>query len=84
MQSIRINEERGVRYLQFGVHWIQGAMRINRPWSLELEYTRDVDRKLLVGDAVNVEFTLDKFLPAGAIEQRELGVIATSVGFEAK
>jgi len=50
----------------------------------ELEYTRDIDRKLLVGDAVNVEFTLDKFLPAGAIEQRELGVIATSVGFEAK
>jgi len=48
MQSIRINEERGVRYLQFGVHWIQGAMRINRPWSLELEYTRDMMFPLLL------------------------------------
>ncbi|MEO8165898.1 MAG: spermidine synthase, partial [Betaproteobacteria bacterium] len=42
MPSIRINEEEGVRYLQFGAHWIQGAMRIRRPWSLELEYTRDM------------------------------------------
>lgn len=50
----------------------------------EYDYARDVDAKLLAGDAVNVEFTMDKFLPAGMIEQRELGVIATSVGFEAK
>ena len=50
----------------------------------EFEYTRDVDAKLLSGEAVNVEFTLDKFLPAGEIEQRELGVIVSSVGFEAK
>ena len=50
----------------------------------EMDYTRAVDGKLLAGDAVNVEFTLDKFIPAGMIEQRELGVIATSVGFEAK
>jgi hypothetical protein len=50
----------------------------------DLEYTREVDRKLLAGDAVNVEFALDKFLPAGAVEQRELGIIATSAGFEAK
>jgi hypothetical protein len=27
---------------------------------------------------------LDKFLPAGTVETRELGVIGTSVGFEAK
>jgi hypothetical protein len=50
----------------------------------EMDYTRPVDGKLLAGDAVNVEFTLDKFIPAGTIEDRELGVIATSVGFEAK
>ena len=48
------------------------------------DYSRDVDPKLLSGDSVNVEFTLDKFIPAGEVEQRELGVIATSVGFEAK
>ena len=50
----------------------------------EFDYARDVDAKLLAGDAVNVEFTLDKFIPAGAVETRELGVIATSVGFEPK
>ncbi len=48
MASIRINEEGGVRYLQFGAHWIQGAMRISRPWALELEYTRDMIFPLLL------------------------------------
>jgi spermidine synthase len=48
MSSIRISEEAGVRYLQFGAHWIQGAMRINRPWSLELEYSRDMMFPLLL------------------------------------
>jgi hypothetical protein len=50
----------------------------------QFDYSRDVDGKLLAGEGVNVEFTLDKFLPAGTVETRELGVIATSVGFEVK
>ena len=50
----------------------------------EFDYSRDVDPKLLAGEVVNVEFSMDKFLTAGAVESRELGVIATSVGFEAK
>ncbi len=50
----------------------------------DFEYTRDVDPKLLAADAVNVEFALDKYIPAGTLESRELGVIASSVGFEAK
>ncbi|MEP7062594.1 MAG: spermidine synthase, partial [Betaproteobacteria bacterium] len=29
--SIEVSEEDGVRYLHFGTHWIQGAMRIARP-----------------------------------------------------
>src|SRR5258708_13707867 len=41
MVSIEISEERGVRHLHFGSHWVQGAMRIARPWALELEYTRE-------------------------------------------
>lgn len=47
MSSIEVSEEDGVRYLHFGTHWIQGAMRIARPWSLELEYTRDMMFPLL-------------------------------------
>ena len=50
----------------------------------EYEYVREVDPKLLAGDAVNIEFALDHFIPSGAIEDRELGLIAQSVGFEAK
>jgi spermidine synthase len=48
MPSFQVNEEEGVRYLQFGAHWIQGAMRINRPRALELEYSRDLMFPLLL------------------------------------
>jgi spermidine synthase len=40
--SIETSDEAGVRYLHFGSAWIQGAMRIARPWALELEYTREM------------------------------------------
>ena len=49
--SIEISEERGVRYLHFGSRWIQGAMRVARPWALELEYTRDMMFPLLLRPA---------------------------------
>jgi spermidine synthase len=49
--SIEISEERGVRYLHFGSQWIQGAMRVSRPWALELEYTRDMMIALLLRPA---------------------------------
>jgi spermidine synthase len=44
---ITISEERGVRFLHFGTRWVQGAMRIARPWALELEYTRELMAPLL-------------------------------------
>jgi spermidine synthase len=40
--SIETSEEAGVRYLHFGSEWVQGAMRIARPYALELEYTREM------------------------------------------
>ena len=46
--SIDISEEAGVRYLHFGSDWIQGAMRIARPWALELDYTREMMAALLL------------------------------------
>jgi spermidine synthase len=45
---IDISEEGGVRFLHFGSLWIQGAMRIARPWHLELEYTREMMASLLM------------------------------------
>lgn len=48
--AIDISEEAGVRYLHFGSDWVQGAMRIARPWSLELAYTREMMAGLLLRD----------------------------------
>ncbi len=45
---IDISEEAGVRSLLFGSEWVQGAMRIARPWNLELEYTREMMVSLLL------------------------------------
>ncbi len=45
--DILISEEKGVRQLHFGSRWVQGAMRIARPYALELEYTREMMVPLL-------------------------------------
>lgn len=50
----------------------------------ELTYARDVPASALAGDAVKVEFTLDKALPPSPVDQRELGVIVNAAGFEVK
>jgi spermidine synthase len=51
--SIDISEEAGVRYLHFGSTWVQGAMRIARPWHLELDYTKEMMASLLMRDDSN-------------------------------
>ncbi len=49
--SIEVSEKSGVRYLHFSADWIQGAMRVQRPNSLELSYTREMMAGLLLRDA---------------------------------
>ena len=39
---IAVSQERGIRYLHFGDDAIQGAMRLSRPFTLELEYTQEM------------------------------------------
>ncbi|HTY99766.1 MAG TPA: spermidine synthase, partial [Rhodocyclaceae bacterium] len=46
--EILVSEEAGVRYLHFGSAWVQGAMRIARPFALELDYTREMMACLLL------------------------------------
>lgn len=46
--DIQISEEAGVRYLHFSSNWVQGAMRVARPWALELDYTREMMAALLL------------------------------------
>ena len=50
--SIEVSEQGGVRYLHFSVDWIQGAMRIARPNTLELAYTREMMAGLLLRDGL--------------------------------
>lgn len=50
----------------------------------ECTYTRDIPASALAGDAVTVEFTVDKSLPPSAQDQRELALVALSIGFQAK
>jgi len=38
--GLEVTEERGLRVLHLGSRAIQSAMRMNRPWDLELAYTR--------------------------------------------
>ena len=45
--QITLSEEDGVRYLHFGTVWVQGAMRIGRPWKIELEYQQQMMAPLL-------------------------------------
>lgn len=62
--QVTLSEEDGVRYLHFGTEWVQGAMRIGRPWAIELEYQQQMMAPLL-------------FLPAPAqVLQLGLGAAA--------
>src|SRR5581483_6878826 len=47
-------------------------------------YTRDVPASALGGSSVKVDFALDKAVPPGPSDQRQLGIIVSTVGFEAK
>jgi spermidine synthase len=44
---VTISEEDGVRYLHFGTEWVQGAMRIARPFALELHYQKQLMAPLI-------------------------------------
>lgn len=46
--QISLSESDGVRYLHFGSPWVQGAMRIARPFALELEYQQQMMVPLLL------------------------------------
>jgi spermidine synthase len=39
---VTISEEDGIRFLHFGTEWVQGAMRIARPFALELNYQQQM------------------------------------------
>lgn len=40
MAPVTVSEADGVRYLHLGTPWVQGAMRIRKPYEIELEYVQ--------------------------------------------
>jgi spermidine synthase len=43
LDSVNLSEADGLRFMHLGnTEWVQGAMRIARPWKLELQYARDM------------------------------------------
>jgi hypothetical protein len=47
-------------------------------------FTAEIPPDKLAKEAVTIDFALNKSLPPGSVDQRELGVIATSVSLESK
>ena len=48
---VTFSEEGGVRFLHFGTEWIQGAMRLDKPDAIELEYAQQMMAWTLFLDA---------------------------------
>jgi len=47
-------------------------------------YRREAPANLLAGEKVRIDFQLDKALPPGAVDKRELGIVVASVGLAAQ
>ncbi len=50
----------------------------------EFTYSREVAPNLLGGESVKVDFSLDKALPPTGTDQRELGLVVSTVGLASK
>jgi spermidine synthase len=48
LAAATISESAGIRYLHLGTPWVQGAMRLDRPRTLELEYVQRMMAWLLL------------------------------------
>ncbi len=69
LPEVNISESRGIRYLHFDSPWIQGAMRIDSPDEIELDYVRRMMVWMLFRDeaAVTSGHAVQLGLGAGAI-----------------
>jgi spermidine synthase len=69
LPEVTISESDGVRYLHLGTPWIQGAMKIDEPLAIELEYVRRMMVWMLVADAATLAdaHAVQLGLGAGAI-----------------
>jgi len=72
-----ISESAGVRYLHLGTPWVQGAMRLDRPRELELEYVQRMMAWLLLRPLAGLSkaHAVQLGLGAGAITRYCHGVL---------
>jgi len=50
----------------------------------EYAYRRDIPASALAADSIRIDFELDKAIPPGDVDKRELGVVASSIALVAK
>jgi spermidine synthase len=94
--DVTFSEEAGIRYLHFGSHWVQGAMRLSSPNALELSYVKDMMAWLLflapplnivqlgLGAASLTKFSLAYCKPSHvtAVELDKTVILATQAWFK--
>lgn len=85
LPDVTLSEHRGVRYLHLGTVWVQGAMRLSKPETIELEYVKrmmawllafDVDADLTAKHAVQLGLgasAITRFC-AGTLDMRTTAV----------
>jgi len=69
LPEVHFSEDAGVRYLHLGTPWIQGSMRIQKPYEIELEYVQRMMAWLLLTepDEVRGAHAMQLGLGAGTI-----------------
>ena len=69
MAPVTVSEADGVRYLHLGTPWVQGAMRIRKPYEVELEYVQRMMAWMLLRpqDEVDAGHAVQLGLGAAAI-----------------
>jgi len=83
IEAVTLSESEGVRYLHFGTEWVQGAMRLARPFHLELEYQQQMMAPLIF--APHPKRVLQLGLGAGALAKfchrylRESQIVAVDI-----
>ncbi len=82
--EVNLSEHDGVRYLHLGTEWVQGSMRLDAPFDLDLEYVQRMMAWLLFVDAGAVagRHAMQLGLGAGAITKfchKQLAMRCTAI-----
>ena len=84
LPEVSVSDDGEVRHLHLGTPWIQGSMRIDEPFALELEYVQRMMAWLLFADLAQVSkgHAMQLGLGAGAITKfchKKLRICTTAI-----